>query len=550
MQKQEVSVDELVGQTLGSCHVERLLSRNRLSTVYLAQQTAQNRTVAITLFTVPEHFSAQARRRFIERFHSEAAALVQLDHEHLLPVYEYGDRFDYPYLVTPYVTGGSLSDVLKQRGRCTPTYTLQILEQVVAGLDDAHSRGVVHGALKPSNILTADMQAVQVAGFGLARILGMRGIVSSEHPDARFAHLLSITGTFLTAPGYIAPEFVLGQPVDIRSDIYALGIILFELLSGGPPFGGSEPLEVAMQHVERPMPALDVLCPDLSEELVGVVHHALERDPDRRFQYAGELANAFAQAVKGAENSGKWQLVPPIVTGHMLSVSSAQTEARTPLFNEEEAEADFGNADAGTARGGRRSLFRKRRPVRMSRRQAVALLATGGVAAVGTITIGGIGLAHLLGNMAHPQSAVVRSAPTYVERPPHATPAHNPITPTAGKPTAGPTSKPTPGPSHTGTVIGNTNQPVNSADDFNNPVDDEASLLVHLPGNSFVAFEKACTHEGVPVYYDAGSHTLVCPAHGSVFDPASGGKVIQGPANKPLPSVTIRVNADGTITTG
>jgi Rieske Fe-S protein len=110
--------------------------------------------------------------------------------------------------------------------------------------------------------------------------------------------------------------------------------------------------------------------------------------------------------------------------------------------------------------------------------------------------------------------------------------------------------KPTPTPSHTGTVIGNAAQTVNTANDFNNPIDGKASLLVHLPSNNFVAFEKACTHEGVPVYYDQGSHMLVCPAHGSVFDPVNGGKVIQGPANRPLPVVTIRVNADGTITTG
>jgi len=107
---------------------------------------------------------------------------------------------------------------------------------------------------------------------------------------------------------------------------------------------------------------------------------------------------------------------------------------------------------------------------------------------------------------------------------------------------------PTPAPQHSGTVIGHTNQATNSAQNFTNPADGNASTLIHLPDGRFVACERACTHAGVPVDYDAGSHTLVCPAHGAVFDPSNGFSVTQGPANSPLPGVSINVNADGTIT--
>jgi len=642
MQQQEISADELVGQTLGTCHVEQLLGRNRLSTVYLAQQPEQNRTVAITLFRIPEQFSVQVRSRFIARFTSEASALVLLNHPHILPIYEYGERFGYPYLVTPYVTDGSLANLLKQQKQCTPAYTLEILEQVAAGLDYAHSRGVIHGSLKPSHILLRNAQMVQVAGFGLVRMLEMRDIDSSEHPHPELAHLLSIAGTFLGAPEYIAPEFVLGQPSDARSDIYALGIILFELLSGKLPFTGTNPFEVAMQHVEQPIPSLHALCPDISEDLEQVIFQALQHNPAQRFQHASELASAFAQALKRipqtspAINTGiaqeteatqlptasilneettptgkwqlvppivtrrlpavkasmsdalsidpktqstsgmwAWQLVPPIVTGRLPAVQlvsppptggpeedvalktvpadssedsdatslnpseerssafSAETEAQIPLSLEESAEILSIDPQLEASRPRRKPSSHKRRYVAMTRRHAVALLAAGGIAAVGAITVGGISLAHLLGNKTHSQTVAVTST-----------------APTVGKPIPKPTHKPTPNPSHTSTVIGNTTQPVNTADNFNNPADDAASLLIHLPNNSFVAFEKACTHEGVPVRYDPGSHTLVCPAHFSVFDPANGGKVLQGPANKPLPGVTIRVNEDGTITTG
>ena len=661
MQKREASVDELVGQTLGTCHVEQLLGQNRLSAIYLAQQPEQNRTVAITLFILPEQLSAQTRIRFISRFTSEASTLVLLNHPHILPIYEYGERFGYPYLVTPYVTDGSLANLLKQQKRCTPAYTLQILSQVAAGLDYAHSRGVIHGALKPSHILLRNKHRVQVAGFGLVHMLEMRGIDSSTHPHPELAHLLSIAGTFLGAPEYIAPEFVLGQPPDARSDIYSLGMILFELLSGKLPFSGNNPFEVAMRHVEQPIPALHILYPDVSADLEQVIAQALQRDPAQRFQHAGELANAFAQAVKDAPqtsraltkataqeeevtqrpttstlneettSTGKWQLVPPIITGRLPAVhasksdllpiesttqptpgtstwqlvppiitgrlpavqlpstppasgleedvplqtvpvdsfednnasfsgpseerssaSAAETSAQAPLASEESAGIYSLDLEPETGRPRRKSSSRKRKYAAMTRRHAVALLATGGIAAVGAIAVGGISLAHLLGNTAHPQTTVVGTStgPTYGTRPPHATPGHPGTTPTAGKPTPQPTDKPTPNPTHTGTLVGNTSQPVNTADDFNNPTDGKASLLLHLPNNSFVAFEKACTHEGVPVYYDPGTHTLVCPAHFSIFDPTNGGKVIQGPANRPLAGVTIRVNSDGTITTG
>jgi len=123
-----------------------------------------------------------------------------------------------------------------------------------------------------------------------------------------------------------------------------------------------------------------------------------------------------------------------------------------------------------------------------------------------------------------------------------------PTATSAPKPTPIPTRQPTPTPRHSGTVIGKTNQPTNSATSFTYPVDGNASLLIHLPNGNFVACEQACTHAGVPVNYDPGSHTLVCPAHGAVFDPSNGFSVQQGPANSPLPGVSISINADGTIT--
>src|SRR6266849_3256570 len=138
---QIASVDQLVGKTLGDYKVERLLGRGKLSTVYLAQQRSQNRTAMITTFTVPESLLAPARERFTTRFTQVGSALVKLNHPHILPIYDCGVQFGSPYLVTSFVKGGSLAQVLKQQPRFTPEHASEMLKQITAGLDYAHSQG-------------------------------------------------------------------------------------------------------------------------------------------------------------------------------------------------------------------------------------------------------------------------------------------------------------------------------------------------------------------------------------------------------------------------
>ncbi len=667
---QPLSTDELVGKTIGTYHVERLLARGRLSAVYLARHPVQNATVALTTILIPEHFSAEARHRFMVRFTKEALILTTLQHQHILPVYAYGEQYGYPYLVTPYMMHGSLADVLKQQGHCTLFYVQQILEQVAQGLEYAHSKGVMHGTLKPGNILLGSEQAMLVAGFGLMHIVQLRGLEQKDPPNA---HLLNIAKTFLGAPEYLAPEVVQGQPIDTRSDIYALGCILFELLSGKPPFSGASPFDVAMQHVQQPLPSLRKRCPDLPIALESVINQALARNPTQRFQRASELAEAFAQVcrgmtrgapepvvknteqsdeakgptavpgqtqdgevldtpiegpstgswqlmppiitgktaavhslLKGSQVSAKaagrsadtWQLVPPIVTGHFAAIKPTEASPapaalqgtkladsvpmipegdahepesviepavaapeipaeRPPISEESMLFATPEPRSALPTSSGLVELaespstlqeepsfpkMEEKTPARVSRRRIVtAMVVTGGVAIAGGLVVGGLSLAHVL----HP---VPTPSPTQGSKGIHPTPGGKQKQLSKGTPAPTPTKQPQA--THTGTVVGSTTLAINSSVGFNNPDDGKASLLIHLPTNSFVAYEQACTHQGVAVHYDAATHTLVCPAHGSIFDPANAGKVLQGPATKPLPSVTVRVNADGTITVG
>src|SRR5436305_3003021 len=336
---QTQSVDQLVGHVLGTYRLERLLGHGRLNAVYLAWHLETQKNVALTLLIIPEQYSLDARKRFMQRFYKNAATLTALQHPHVLPVYDHGEYVGYPYLVTPYMMNGSLADLLKQEGRFAHGDVCEILEQIVAGLAYAHNKGVLHGTLKPSNIVLSADRKMQVAGLGLMHIQQMRGIEQSNHPQA---HLLSIAGTFLLNPEYSAPEVVQGQAVDIRSDIYALGIILFELLSGKTPFSGTNPLEVANMHVKQQVPLLRTVCADVPVAIASVVNQALERDPARRFQNVSELVEAFTQtswgatgpvrATKKAEmpslrstdqlkpeaastgSSQNWQFLPPIIT--------------------------------------------------------------------------------------------------------------------------------------------------------------------------------------------------------------------------------------------
>ncbi len=359
---QAISIDQLVGQILGSYRVERFLGKGRFNVVYLGRNLASLRLDALTMYLVPSHFSPEASTRFLTRFHKESAAITKLDHPHILPIYEYGEYVGIPYLVTPYVTQGSLADLLKRYGRYDHTEIVPILEQLASGIGYAHGRGHIHGALGPSNVVVRDDDTLQVAGFGLMHMLQLGGIENSEQP---FAHLLTVGQTFLASPEYIAPEVVQGQVIDVRSDIYALGCILFELLCGRPPFTGSDPLEIAKQHVTQDIPSLRTFHSGVPIALASVVNQALERDPARRFQHVEELKEAFVQASRGASlksvqkglyeevpswserariseplqemqpggyggsDANKWQLLPPIITGKLPAMRSLQGTAPT-----------------------------------------------------------------------------------------------------------------------------------------------------------------------------------------------------------------------------
>lgn len=610
---QTVGIDQLVGRPLGEYEVEQRLGRGELSTVYIAHQSALGRKVMIIMFNPPEGISALEQQRFTVRFAQEGAALRKLKHPNILPTYDFGELSGHPYLVTALVKGVSLNQLLKQQGRFTLQQTLAILKQIASALDYAHSSGVVHGLLSISNILINQDSKAQIINFGTKTVFDTHRHIQNE------------------------------QPVDTRSDIYVLGVILFELLSGSSPFGAGSPSNVALTGLRQPIPSIHAKCPDIPETFDVVINKTLEQDPARGYQYASDIAVAFEHALQvgeafsGVNSSTMQQLLqdpqltlPPTVnwfdeasifpaktespsplpTGHIPTVTSSFSVPSSENPTEMLPRKDGGLSPAGSNSGAiggvdpldwwsvtegkpdtsqplagtfakRPSVgfassrpYSSRRPVQLNRRKVFAVIAAG------TVTVSALVLGINLTQHTQHSPAQVANGPingsntantTYANQKgstPGAqstkgtqntatssnTPTSQPSPTQAGQPgqpqpTTQPAAPPPPPPSHTGTVIGSTSQAVNSAQGFTNPADGQAALLIHLSNGSFAATETACTHQGVPVNYSGGK--LVCPAHGAIFDPASGNYLSGfGRQLSPLPTVAIRANADGTITTG
>jgi serine/threonine-protein kinase len=300
-----IAVDHLVGTSIRNYRITHLLGQGSLSVVYLAEEQRQRFPVMLTLFTLSQAYSNQAREFFFTRFAQIANGLRLLNHPAILSTLDFGEYSGHPFLVTPYVEEASLASVLKQQKRFSPAQTLPLLQQIVAGLDHAHELGTVHGSLRSGNILLGTRQNVHITGFGLAQMLAWRGLSKNNHP------LLNIGGTFLYSPEYVAPEVVEGAALTARVDVYALGVLAFEMLTGRTPFSGSDPFAVANQHLTQRVPSLLEFAADLPMGLDLVIQRAMERDPSVRYQSAGKFADSFARVLGVLEAATRPLTVDP-----------------------------------------------------------------------------------------------------------------------------------------------------------------------------------------------------------------------------------------------
>jgi serine/threonine protein kinase len=302
----------LIGKVLGSCVLERLLGYGGSSAVFLAQPRNSERKVAVKVFLPPANMDVKMRRDFYQRFLREAEAARQLDHPNILPIYAYGEQDGLPYIVMPYMEGGTLSEYVARNGSLSLQDARWYLEQITSALDYAHQHRHVHCDIKPANILLDSEGHVMLSDFGITRVV--RENVGDEQPGND--QPAALMGT----PDYISPEQAMGHPLDGRSDIYSLGVTLFYLLAKQLPFKADTTIALALLHLHEAPPSLALIRPDITLAIDQVVHKALAKEPGQRFQTAGEFSAAFAQAVTEAEMqpiSGKQQSVLISNPGHV-----------------------------------------------------------------------------------------------------------------------------------------------------------------------------------------------------------------------------------------
>lgn len=293
---------ERLGQIIESYRLLSVLGRGSTSVVYLGQRVQEpHGLVAVKVLTHDAALPTNDRANFRARFLREAHAASKLRHAHILPVLSVGDTDELSYMVLPVVVGGTLSARLADQER--PLLLPDIasyLTQLASALDYAHQQGLVHRDVKPSNVLLDEHGHLYLTDFGIARLFESGANALTREGQGT----LTRTGQVLGTPYYMAPEQIKGEPVGPATDIYALGVTLYQLVTGQVPFQGDTPLAVAMQHLQEAPQAPSLMRDDVPEPVERVILRALAKRPSDRFPSAGALARAFDNAVGVGSVSG------------------------------------------------------------------------------------------------------------------------------------------------------------------------------------------------------------------------------------------------------
>ena len=281
--------DNLNGKTLGTCILENLIGQGGMGAVYLARQIRPSRHVAVKVLLSNVTTNSSLYKEFLVRFRHEADVVARLEQINIMAIYEYGEQDGIAYLVMPYFPGGSLRDLLARNSALSLQEAAAFIDQAAAALDFAHAHGVIHRDLKPGNFLLSSDGRLVLADFGIARML--------RDSDSTFRAALTGTGAFLGTPEYMAPEMLNGEPIDHRADIYALGIVLFQMLSGQVPFRGNTPFAVATKHLQEPPPSLHQINPAIPPAVDSIIQTALAKKREDRYVSAGAMAQALRNIV-------------------------------------------------------------------------------------------------------------------------------------------------------------------------------------------------------------------------------------------------------------
>lgn len=501
-----------VGSIIGSYLLEQLSERGPMGLVFLARSHAN--TFRLRILPLPASMPSEERIVYLGRLQQEAGRLASLQHPRILPMVDYGtytsmgvQSMPVPYLVSPYAPMSSLTEQLARKGPLDPRIVGRCLDQLAAALEYAHEQGILHRNLSTDNIFLQHDGHLLLADFGALRMLELLPPIGTVPSPALLA---------LASP---APEQIHGKPIGPFTDVYALGAVIYRLLTGHRVFRGKTQQELMQQHLQAPVPPISTWRSELAA-LDGIIAQALAKDPAQRFPQPGAFANAYAQLISPDNTQRK-------------SFAATAEEPRTPVRIQ---------ATGTMASAPSRSRKAASSSPRVSRRKALTFIG-GGTAAAAILTVAFFGRQYLAGHTApaHTTTNTTRASAHTTTTAPHT----GASTPASG---GGNTAHPTPT-ANPANVIANTGDvPTNSAKQFPITGQNNPGLLIHLQNGQFVAYNSTCTHAGCAVNYNTQNSLLECPCHGAVFDPAKNATPVSGPAPTALTAIAITVNPNGTIT--
>ena len=304
---------DLSGKSLGRYHIVQQLGEGGMASVYKAYDTRLERYVAVKVIRLEKDQDSS----FLKRFEREAKALAKLSHPNIVHVDDYGEQDGVPYLVMDYIPGGTLKQRLGQPVNYQEA--AKILAPVAHALYHAHMNGIVHRDVKPANVLMTAGGQPMLSDFGIAKLL--EGEQTTE---------LTGTGVGIGTPEYMAPEQGTGEKVDERADIYSLGVVFYELITGRKPFRADTPMAVVIKHITEPLPRPDSFVPGLPEEVDQIIFKAMAKHPKDRYQTMEQFAMALERLVQTSPQPLAETLTAPVPSPTRL-VPRVEGKRPTPL---------------------------------------------------------------------------------------------------------------------------------------------------------------------------------------------------------------------------